>query len=224
MIKAYLRGMIQVINNPKEFLSSVRYIGLFFILILALVLSIHRVEGLSLKQLTSDLAGVADLPPYYGLLSQISIWLWSATACICFLGWRLMPLRKQVKYKDNFFFMSFVVILLLGLDDAFMLHEEIYQYVHIPQKVVYVIYTLMFCYLLWNFRYFILVTKFVVLFMGLGCLFISVLLDVVLAPESNEYIKYLLEDGIKVLGILFLFAYYYECLIQNLNLQKINKE
>ena len=119
------------------------FIGVLIILpILAGVYTISSVTNKPLSGLTMDPAETFKAVPYVGILSHLGVIFWSATFGVCLLG-ALVLRRKDVR-MSWFMFASAALGLLLTLDDALLLHEQVFpHYLHFPQKWVLLSYGVM---------------------------------------------------------------------------------
>lgn len=174
----------------------------FFI---GVVLLLKAWKGIPTEQLTRDPNAIFDMPLYVGFLSQVGIFIWAATAMVCLYSSRLIPREARNAETRRYLFMSGLLLALLGLDDAFLLHEQFFPFIGIPEKVVYGIYAGIMFYILLRFSRLILKTKYPLLLAGLVCFALSISLDW-LQPESIDI--FLVEDGAKLVGILSWLAYF----------------
>ena len=103
------------------------YSYLVFLLFLIVVWAFGKIVQIPIYQLVADPAEIAGLSPVSGLLSQVGILMWCASATICFLTVSLLK-SSHVSAKSrirNFLFGAGLLTLILMLDDAFQLHETI---------------------------------------------------------------------------------------------------
>ena len=181
------------------------YIPVFAVL--ALLFLIRWQTGISIAYLTRDPAQVAQISPLIGLLSNLGILLWCATVSICFFSFILLSnchyRVKNPHYFLLFFLYSGMFTLMFLIDDLFMIHEIDYPGV---QQGVYLVYTVaLFCYL-FKFRKIILRTDW--LLFALAFVFFGASVTIDLLPYSilDNYIMgdrfFLVEDGLKLLGIV----------------------
>lgn len=179
------------------------------LLIAALVMSAAFVvqfkEGIPLGDLTRDPVSVAGVPLYVGFVSQLGIVLWSATAACCFLA-ALIVARQGLDIRwRNFFLGAAGLSLMLGLDDLYLLHEVFFPYFGIPELVVFGVYGLLVAVFLGRYLSLLLRSDFLLLAMAFGFLGLSVLADLF----DVELIEpYLLEDTLKLIGILGWLCYF----------------
>lgn len=166
-------------------------------------------EDVPLYLATRDPAAVAEINPFIGVASYFGVLFWAAAATLCLFSAYLI----QAKELSVFFGLAGALSLLLLFDDLFLLHETIFfTYLHLPEKVVFASYGCFLLIWLLRFRETILSTNFVVL--GLSLFFFASSLLVDAFQESLQvYLKgarIFLEDGLKLLGIVGWFGYFFQ--------------
>ena len=159
----------------------------------------------SIPVMTRDAAALAQIPPLWGIVSNLGILLWCAAASIGFFT--AAALRSNGP-SDAFRFLLFSSLLTAYLlfDDFFQFHENLaVHYIGLNERVVVAASGIATAAYLIAFRRFILQrTRFVILLLALGFFAASVAIDVVLEPWLIMGIgqwEYFLEDGAKLLGI-----------------------
>ena len=167
----------------------------------------------------ADVFAIADIHPFAGLLSNVGVLLWCATATICFFVSGALRQSKNLKVI-SFFLASACLSTYLLIDDFFLFHEELApNYIGVPQDVVLMLIGIaVVAYLVW-FRRIILRTQYGFMLAAVGFLTISVAVDTVLKPwllPLGEW-KSLLEDGAKLIGITSWFSYYVKAAYQFLS-------
>lgn len=121
--------------------------------LLVLVLVLAQTAGVSPDDLTRDPWAVFDevsqapgppqVTPYVGILSTLGLMLWAGSAAVTGLG--ALYLGQIHRYRHHLLFLLYtgLLSLMLGFDDAFMLHEHIGPLVlGIPEKAIYLGYAL----------------------------------------------------------------------------------
>ena len=173
-------------------------------LILLLVLFLKLRFDIDTSKLTQDSNSVADQPLYIGLVSNLGILFWCATAAISLFTGRLGKSREAT--VESFLIYSGILSIILLLDDLFQLHEEVFQYkLHIPEELVLACYGIFTVVVFFRHRKIIPSTNYLVLFSGLLLFGFSLTVDTFL---GNIRAENLVEDGSKFLGILTWFGYY----------------
>lgn len=182
--------------------------------------------------LTRDTSAIIDAPFYAGLLSNIGILLWSATVALylftAFVVKRLKVDGLENHHKVLFLLSSGLLSFVFMLDDLFLIHEVIFpQYLNIPSKLLYIAYGTSLIVYICLFRHLLLSNDYSLGILTLVFFGISILLDMIadtpssaisntIVPAFDELnnsryiftnIKYLIEDGAKLLGILSWFLY-----------------
>jgi hypothetical protein len=175
-------------------------------LVLGAVLGIHYWRDIPLNWLTRDPAAVADRPFYIGVLSQAGIFFWAASATICFFSALVIPRRSDTLEMRRFLVAFGVLTLVLGFDDVFLVHEEVFPvYVGVPEEVVIASYGLFGLALLVRFYRVILETDYLLLGAALGFFALSILFDFFEQPGPNSS---WFEDAAKTAGIVYWLAYF----------------
>lgn len=171
---------------------------------ISIVLLLHFWKGISLGDLTRDPAAIFEFPPYVGFLSQTGIFIWAASAAVClFSAWAMKGFSDPLFTRYLVF--SGLLALFLGVDDVFLLHEELFPGFGVPEKVVYLIYiAFIFLYLITNVRV-ILKTDYLLLAMAFGFFGISIGFDFVDVYFPGQF---LLEDGAKLTGMVGWLVYF----------------
>ncbi len=150
--------------------------------------------------LTRDPVDVLGGQPHVGLLSNIGVMLWAAAAAVCLLGASLAGTATR-----GFLLTFGLLSMLLGLDDALMLHERVLpRSLGIPQNVVMVGWVLLFGGVLVWFRRRILSTDWLPLALAYACLGASATMDQFLPFRDFETF---VEDAFKFAGIVFWLTY-----------------
>ena len=124
---------------PLRLISRYRLIGLILAvsaILMGVVLFIHFWTGIPIGKLTRDPATIGGLPVYTGFLSQIGIFFWAASSTLCFFAARVLSGHAKHHKFRRFLLVSGLLTLLLGLDDAFLLHETVLPHFGIPENLV----------------------------------------------------------------------------------------
>ncbi len=184
---------------------NIIFFGIYFVAFLMLIAAWLQ-SKVQLSILFRDVFVAASVEPYYGLFSNIGIFLWSATAAILlFSGTILFSVNQSHKYSK--FLLSFgSLTLLLVIDDFFMLHEKVFPYLFkISEKVTFIVYGIIIIYLLFKFRKIFIKKHFSIFLIALGFLFLSIAIDQILPTDSFTFKKddaYFFEDSLKFIGII----------------------
>nr|WP_299172523.1 hypothetical protein [uncultured Allomuricauda sp.] len=175
--------------------------------LIGLVLVLGIAQGVPIGNLTSDIVTIANLPIYTGFFSQIGIFFWVATATLCIFSAGIGS--KTQKYPDlkKYLYVSGLLTALLCLDDIFLLHEVVFPFLGIPEKVVFLGYGSIVIFWIVRFYSVIMVTDYILLVLAFVFFGLSVTLDVFTIPDINPY---LFEDGFKMAGIISWFFYFYD--------------
>jgi hypothetical protein len=155
---------------------------------------------------TNDPFVLGNLPFYAGILSNVGILLWCATAAICFFSTAILKKDDHVNDWKPFLFMSGVFTSLLLCDDLFQMHKIFYPILfHLAEVFVYGVYGLFALWYLIHFRKQIRNTEFLLLVFALAFFILAVMFDTLhLLPRGNTAFS----DGLKFLGIVSWFIYF----------------
>ena len=178
---------------------------------------VARMSDVGIAALTHDPNSLRGVPFYAGLLSNVGVMLWAATAGVCFFAAGLA--RRRQRGQRWFFLLGGLLTTLLLLDDLFMLHQDVFAGMFgIPEPLTYFAYAAVAAGFLLAFRRRILAGEFVPLAAALALFGVSVALDVVLPAWE------LLEDGAKLLGIGCWSAYFVTTAARDLRTRLIETE
>lgn len=158
---------------------------------------------------TKDLAAVANLPPYFGMMSLVGILLWCGAAALCFLTVMVLDRISPEAAEKPFLLFAGLLTTMLLLDDAFMIHEWVApRYLGVSNEVVFAVYGAVLIAMLFKFRAVILRGDYKLLLTSLVLLAASVAVDKLhdyhlleRAGVASEGLRYAAEDALKLLGI-----------------------
>ena len=181
---------------------AILYLPAFGLLVLVALAS--YISGVPVSKFTGDPALVMGAHPLVGVVLHIGVLLWCATATICFFSAVLIRRNSKMRELYLFLLVSGLFTTLLLFDDLFMFHEELFpEYLHIPQKLVYLVYMGLALLYLFRHRASILKTEYVLFFMALGFFALSVGMDFIQPNQAHTLLsaQYLFEHAFKLLGI-----------------------
>ncbi|WP_244860757.1 hypothetical protein [Aromatoleum petrolei] len=173
---------------------------------IGIVLLLRVWKGVPIHLLTSDVTSIAGVPAYTGFLSQLGIFVWAGAAAICFFCARLLAARSDAQEERRFLFVSGLLTVVLAFDDLFLLHEEFFPSLGIPEKGVFVAYAAFVLFHLVSFRRLILRTDYILLAIAFAAFAVSVGLDLVNPAGINPY---LYEDSAKFVGVVSWLGYFF---------------
>ena len=195
----------------KHFRQQLSVVALPFALVLALalifvfaILGLHHYAEIPLWYLTSDVSSIGEMEVYAGMQSQIGLLLWAASTAVCFLAAHIVTCSKF----SRFFAFSGVLSLVLGLDDMFLLHENVFPNLGVSEKIVYVVYIGMILAYIIRFHKLILSTECILLCFAFFCFGMSMTIDSFLQNIGNGYISRFGEDAFKFVGIVSWLFYF----------------
>lgn len=195
----------------------IRFLFLLYFLPLLLLCGVILASlqlSIPLGMFTRDPAYIGDFSPLIGVVSNIGVLLWSASATICLFSWTMLRHRLNKKRFAIFLLSSGLITTLLLLDDFFMLHEYIFpHYLGINEKITLVSYAGIIFFWMIAFKKCILKTKYFILAIALGFFGLSLFIDI-FQPYIQMVLgswRILFEDGFKLLGIVGWLGYFIKC-------------
>jgi hypothetical protein len=157
-----------------------------------------------LSSLTRDMASIAHVHPLIGVVSNIGILLWCATAVICLFSRSLLR-QRGLHAEGRFLLWAALMTLVLLVDDLFMIHEYIAPiHFHVNEKLVLISYALAAGAYLVSHRRLILSANYLLLAAAMGLFSASMLVDLL---DGRGWWR-LGEDGFKILGIASWLGYH----------------
>jgi len=196
-------------NKTSLFTSLPLLLGIIYLLLFGLFFSIAVIcmhYDFPVGNFTRDPIAILGGNPFIGVISNIGILFWSATAAICIFASKSNPDKKEF---SSFLLFSGLLTFLLLFDDLFQLHEKIDDYLYVHEYTAYVIYFILISIYLAKFHKIIISTEYMVLFIACCFLSLSVLADMLLSYfVTQRDIKFLVEDGFKLFGIVTWSVYF----------------
>lgn len=181
-------------------------------LILILIVSIKLFTDHSLYELVSDVSEVGRVHPLAGILSNLGILLWCATASILFFS--ALSLHNHVSRKAFSFLLSSSVFTgYLLLDDLFLIHEILAPVIfRIDEDIIFlIIIVAVIIYFILFARIIFSTGIYVFLLISIGLLGFSLLIGSTslksFIPDLGDW-HHLLEEGTKWLGIASWSSYF----------------
>jgi hypothetical protein len=177
---------------------------------------VKHVTHIPYPNFTRDPAAITDTPAYYGLVSNIGILLWCSSAAIYLFSFMLLRGRSSSKESRLFILYLGLFTSLLLLDDFFLIHETIAEYLEdalgislvFGEAAVFGVYGLLIIWLVIRFRMVLLNTDYIFLGLAVGFFLLSMITDLggELADVYDPRLT-LLEDTFKLCGIVGWFTY-----------------
>lgn len=174
-------------------------------LVIGAVVFLHLKSHVPFKLLTRDIFAITGAPVYFGILSNLGIIGWAgATTAWTLTTW----MRRQLVPNNKLFLLALAsggFSLLLMVDDALMLHEDLLpRLLGIPEELLLIGYGLLaLLYLVTSLRA-VWHTPYLPWLLSGALLGGSISIDFLMATSELEY---LLEDGLKFAGIIFWLTY-----------------
>lgn len=182
-------------SKPIKIMSWIGLSAILSLFFYTCIEWIHVHRGISYGDLTRDPNAIHNSPKYIGFLSNIGMIFWFGTAGILLFSASLTIQNYQ--YKKVFFFLinAFLLTLFLGLDDLFMFHDEL-AHRGINEEYFYIFYAIWLIATIIFFREIIKNTLYPLILVygtAFGC---SIIIDKLITEA------YLIEDMLKLIGIL----------------------
>lgn len=188
----------------KENFRRFKFLYLSWLVIFSVIL-IFAASGVKMTRLSQDPLAQIGQPFYLGMISNLGILIWMATASVALFA--SFHLKAGPAHPQRVSFLRWVAVfsLLLMSDDLLMLHEQVFPvYLHFPEKLVYVFYMVYLCILFAKFwRFLFDQVKCKVLIFAFFLFGMSVAIDVDIFPGGID-----IEDSFKILGITT-YAYFF---------------
>ncbi len=198
---------MNIISQLKSNRSTILRIFVISMFLICCVVLLNKLKGIPIGVLTRDITTAAGVPFYTGFFSQVGFIFWIATASLCMFSFHISSKSEGNTMFRKFLFLSGLLSLLLCFDDMFLLHEQVIPKVFgISEKGVYTTYGILAIFLLVKFYPIILKTDYILLAMAFIFFGLSIVIDLIHIPGINPY---LLEDGVKMFGIVSCFFYFY---------------
>ena len=182
--------------KPTQLIPLAVLVG---VVIMACAEIVAQVTGQSMGMLTRDLRVLSidaggDLPAYAGAVSTTTVMVWAAGGATVLLAAALHPVRRAWLIAFG------LLLLVLAVDDAFMLHETVGPSLDIPPGAFYLVYAATAAGLL-----FVSVRQYrdggtAALLIGGAFLGFSIVIDLFVEDQ------FLIEDGFKLVGALVLLT------------------
>lgn len=173
---------------------------------IGMVLVLNSWKDIPFGNLMRDPTAVSEAPLYTGFFSQLGIFLWAGTAAVCILSAVVLARSRRYDELKWFLLVCALLTLVLGLDDVFLIHEELMPFFGVPEEIVlgsYAVFTVLY---LLRFRWEILKTDFTVLGVALAFFGVAVALDLMMLDGIDPY---LFEDSAKFIGIVSWMVYFF---------------
>lgn len=188
----------------KENLRRFKFLYLSWLVIFSVIL-IFAASGVKMTKLSQDPLAQIGQPFYLGMISNLGILIWAATASVTlFVSFHL---QAGAFHPQRASFLRWVSILsfLLMSDDLLMLHEQVFPvYLHLSEKLVYTFYMIYLGIVFTKFWRFIFdQVKCKVLIFAFFLFGMSVAIDIDIFPGGID-----IEDSFKILGITT-YAYFF---------------
>lgn len=179
------------------------------ILFLMCMAVLSLVKGVSFDKFSRDPLQILEAKPYIGVISSIGVLFWTATSAILFYTLKISYMQKRSGQHLYFLFWSGLLTTMMLFDDLLMLHDVIFPgYLSLDERVFYCFYGFSVIALFYFYRKIILRSDYVLFILAFVFLGGAVIIDLLLILGLKLTNEYLVEDGLKFLGIIAWFAYF----------------
>lgn len=178
------------------------------VLLLAATAYVAHWKEIGIEWMLRDPSALGRLPFYAGFITKIGVVLWVITASVSLFGYAVLEPSLRGADAARFLLASGTMSAILGVDDFFMFHETIApRGLGVPEKFVLASYVLLIAGIVLRLRQFVLSVVDGLLVGALACFAGSLAVD--LFWGSRPYARYyLLEDGLKFVGITLWTAFH----------------
>jgi len=196
------------------------------------------IRGIPMTDFFREPQMVAHVPFYVGVVSTLGCFLWAGAAPVCLFGWAVLRRRtNDTQFAIFLLFWGLLTVQLL-LDDMFTFHECVYPYYFgIREEITYATYLVAASVGVLAFRKCIRRTDYVLLLLAVG--FFGLKIGVDLADEHAARLfghwrvyldpeilfgqwRIVVEDGLKLFGIVSWLAYFWRCAFAEIGLGPIH--
>jgi hypothetical protein len=169
--------------------------------VFAAIVAAFAISGIRMDKISRDPAELADLPIYYGLLSNLGMLVWGAGAFISFFA----SFHVEGPKISSLLRWAGILTLMLLLDDFLLIHDEVFPNVLLlPEWLVYLFYFVTFpLFFLSHLNVILKQTEYPILALGIFLMGVSVLIDMYVLPGVID-----VEDSCK-LACIVTYSYYW---------------
>ena len=194
---------------PRALVLSLLLVPVF---VLSAVRAVSLKTGVSVYKFMRDPTMLMGANPLLGVVSDLGVLLWCASATICLFGWSILRHRLPMVRFSKFLLYSGLLTTFLLVDDFFLIHDYILpKYFSIPTDFLFVCYGILTLSLILTFQQCILRTEYRIAFLALCFFGVSLIVDI-FQPSIEQRIgdwRILIEDGFKFSGIAVWFSYFF---------------
>jgi len=200
----------------RALLSTLLWAWLPSALVLAVVVVISRSSGIRIDFFLRDPTAISGRPFFFGLISNLGILLWAATAAICLFSYAVLSRYSRDSELAKFLLGAGIGTTILCLSDLFRIHETVFpDYFGIREEIVFGVYGLLMVLYLLRFRavilrteYFILATSFILFGLSVEYDILTPGAVVISSITGISRFNFFLEDAPKLIGISTWLIYF----------------
>jgi len=146
--------------------------------------------------------------PLTGVQSHLGVLVWWAAAAVCLFCATVLRRAQGDRRLRSFLIWSGVITAVLAADDLFVVHEELApRYLGLDEKAILVAYVTAVGWYLLRFRAIILGSEYTLLLAALLLFGSSIAVDKLVGDRWASPWRIIIEDGLKLLGIVSWSAY-----------------
>jgi hypothetical protein len=213
-----MSSLFEKARTLKPFLAKVYLIPLLGLFAITLA---STLKGIPMYKFMRDPSSIAHIHPFAGVMSNLGVLLWCASATICLFGWAILCGRTSETKFSNFFLYFGLMTILLMLDDLFRLHESIFPNLFgVPEKITFIGYGVLTLCGMITFKKCIIETEFLILLLAFIFFGLSLTIDLFFSHSIEQFLghwRIFFEDCFKLLGIVGWFGYFGRCCFVEIN-------
>lgn len=187
------------------------------VLVLGAVTGLSYTQAIPIEFFTKDMAALTRVHPFISVISSLGAFMYVIAAAISLFACAVAA--RSGGRRPGHLLYGGILSSYLAVDDFYMLHEFILpRYTGIGEKLVYAALAIAILFFLYRYRSLILALKPALLLAALACFGGSVLSDLLgdSLKAALGSMEYLLEDGLKFIGISLWAAWFVTAALQEL--------
>jgi hypothetical protein len=187
------------------------------VLVLGAVTALSYTQAIPIEFFTKDMAALTRVHPFISVISSLGTFMYVIAAAISLFACAVAA--RSGGRRPGHLLYGGILSSYLAVDDFYMLHEFVLpRYTGIGEKLVYAALATAILFFLYRYRSLILALKPALLLAALACFGGSVLSDLLgdSLKAALGSMEYLLEDGLKFIGISLWAAWFVTAALQEL--------
>lgn len=184
-----------MMNKQKATFIGISLSILLCLLLYGVVEWLHLNRNIPYGNLTRDPNAIHESPKYIGLLSQLGMIFWFSTAGVLLFSYFTINNILQNTIRRNFIGSALFLTLFLGIDDMFMIHDEL-AHRGLREEYFYTIYVIWLLITLIRYNNLIRQSLYILILLSCFLFGLSILIDKLITAA------YLTEDMLKFAGLI----------------------